>query len=302
MKLYKKICAGLLTAAAIYSAVGCGGKLAEAEDRFRQEESAIVQTIEKTSPFSQTPVKAELKKEERKKDWYHDYTFAPTNSDDIVYVRGGDLFLAEDKSAELSKKIASNIGINQKYLFTFDSKGKGESDIYWIDNKYNLIKLKNDNGKFSDKEYLLSLKDHFKNLPEHIELGDINSDGELDIIYGGKINIIGREKNAIKALIGENGNLKEAKPVYYLGNNTLQGLIARDVDGDGDSDLIFKLKGNDKELFGLENNTKKGSNPAIFENGFREKVKNNPNDDFLILYWYFFMMPTSPGFGMLPGG
>jgi hypothetical protein len=293
MKLYQKIAAGVLAATSLAGLWSCDA-LEDAKARYKENESAIIKTIEETSPFIQTPVKSLLPEKERKREWYQDFTFVPVNSNDIVYEKMGNLYLAKNKDKKQSQQIAKDIHLNQKYLFAFGTKNQENQDIYWIDSKgfyekYDLRKLKNNNGKFEDEGILLSLKDYFKSLPRYLELGDINSDGQPDIIYGDNIKIGRYDRNAIKAFIGDGKTLKDIGTVYYLGSGGLGGLIARDVDGDGDSDLIFKLQGNDKELFGLENKTKESINPAIFQDGFRDKVSND-NMLLPLLFYYFFIM------------
>jgi hypothetical protein len=286
MKLYKRLIAGLITAAALNCGLGCESS---AEETFKQKEESVRKTIAETSPFIQTPITAPLPDKRKESKWYDNFVYIPINSNDIAYVKESDLYISKNKDEKQSQKIADNIRLYERHIFAF-GKDKDNLDVYWIDNddKHNLKKLENNKGTFGNQEKLCPLKDYFRVIPEHIELGDVNADGQVDIIYGGTVDVTWWAKtNSINILIGNGNKFEDKGAVYYLGNDNLEGLIARDVDGDGDSDVIYKLTRNDKELYGLENKTKKGDNPAVFQDGFRDKVENNDAVIF-IGYWYLF--------------
>ncbi len=264
------------------------------EALFRQQEPVVVKTIGTDSPFAQTPLRLPLSRETGN-EWYHDFVFVQMGSDNIAYFKGGDLYLAKNKDEKQSAKIAAGIGLLQEYLFAFDAERKGNPDIYWIDRNYNLRTLKNSNGKFEDQGVVFNFKNYFKVFPEHIGLGDINLDGKLDMVYGGKIDVGKWQRNVIKALTGTARGFDDFGAVYYLGDSHLKGIVVKDVDGDGDSDLLFMLSENDQEVSGLENIMRTGSNPFVFQTAFKENVSDiSP----FFGYWFFFM-PGGPGHSIL---
>ena len=281
------------TIAGLIFSSGCD-RIEDYRENFQRNKDLVVEEIKKTSPFSQTPISAPLKDSRKERQWYQDSAFVPINSNDIAYVKNNNLYVAKEGNRKQSEMVAKKINIKEKYIFSLDVNNKGASDLYWIDRSYNLKKLRNDNGNFVNEGTIFSLKDKFRYLPKNLELGNINSDGFVDIVYEDEIKILNKRRNVIKVMEGSEYGLKNEKSIYYLDTKILDGLIARDVDNDGDSDLIFKLSQDDKNLFGLENNTKKGKNPTIFRDGFRDKVNDDSSFMLFLIYWYFFM-PGSPG-------
>ncbi len=293
MKLYQKLAAGVLSLAMMYQ-TGCGlsERAKEDEAKFRREESAIVKMIENESPFSQTPVEAPYKKEESKK-WYENeehYPFIINQKGDVIYTKAegpfspNSLYLASKGEEKNSREIAKDVSILKNYLYSTNFRDKENPDIYWFTDSpflknVKLMYLKNEEGTFVQKGPLLSAGDYFSRGgdADYLDLGDINGDGRLDLVYNDFIKVGNRKMNVISALIGKEDGGFDKKILYYLGEKKLEGLIARDVDNDGDSDLIFKLEGDDNHLFGLENQTKKNNSPLVFQDGFREKIESGNN-------------------------
>ena len=151
--------------------------------------------------------------------------------------------------------------LNENYLFA--AGNKDNPDIYWVDDEMNLRKLKNKNGEFAVSTDIVHLKNYFKRIPKHFGLGDLNLDGHQEFIYSSQINFGYKKKNAIKAMTSNGNSMHEWGPVYYLGNEELKGLIVKDMDEDGDIDLMFKLEGKDT-VFGLENKVETQKDAALF--------------------------------------
>jgi len=293
MKLYQKIALGLMSASILYnSSCGISERAKENEAGFRREESAIVRMIENESPFSQTAVEAPLIKE-GKKEWYGNeehYPFIKTPTGDVIYSKddawvGKNLYLSKGGNEKDIQKIAEGVSIKSNHIYSANFRDRENPDIYWVNDTLlfknrKLSCLRNEGGKFVEQTPI-ALKDYFGKTPEYLELGDINGDGRLDLLYESTIKIGNRTEKVIKALIGKDGGFDE-KIIYYLGESKISGLIARDVDNDGDSDLIFRLKGNDNHLFGLENRTKKNSSPLVFSDGFKRKIDSS-DDTFAVM-------------------
>ncbi len=268
MKLYKRILLGLLGTAVLGGAV-YGGRIAyrdvrrmleTAEETAQRNEATFIRAVSKFSPFNQPPIET-LQKRDAQKEWHDDLAFAEINGNDIVYEEDGSLYLAKNKNKEQSQKIAAGIELNNNYLFA--AGRKPNRDIYWVDGEWNLRKLRNNDGEFAVSTDIVHLKNYLKKIPEHFGLGDLNLDGHQEFIYGGQVNFGYKKKNVIKAMTSNGNSMHEWGPLYFLGDEKLDGLIAKDIDEDGDIDLMFKLEGRDT-IFGLENKVKKQKNSELF--------------------------------------
>ena len=268
MKLYKKIVLGLIGTAVLGGTI-YGGRIAyknvrrmleTAEEEAQRNETTFIQAVSNFSPFNKPPIE-EMQEQGIQKEWYNSFAFAEINKNDIVYEENGSLYLAKNKDKEQAVAIANDIVLNENYLFA--AGNKDNPDIYWVDDEMNLRKLKNKNGEFAVSTDIVHLKNYFKRIPKHFGLGDLNLDGHQEFIYGSQINFGYKKKNAIKAMTSNGNSMHEWGPVYYLGNEELKGLIVKDMDEDGDIDLMFKLEGKDT-VFGLENKVKKQKNADLF--------------------------------------
>ena len=268
MKLYKKIVLGLIGTAVLGGTI-YGGRIAyknvrrmleTAEEEAQRNETTFIQAVSNFSPFNKPPIE-EMQEQGIQKEWYNSFAFAEINKNDIVYEENGSLYLAKNKDKEQAVAIANDIVLNENYLFAVGNKDN--PDIYWVDDEWNLRKLKNKNGEFAVSTDIVHLKNYFKRIPKHFGLGDLNLDGHQEFIYNSQINFGYKKKNAIKAMTSNGNSMHEWGPVYYLGNEELKGLIVKDMDEDGDIDLMFKLEGKDT-VFGLENKVKKQKNADLF--------------------------------------
>jgi hypothetical protein len=223
--------------------------------------------LEEESPFSQTPV--EVKRPKRGiRPWYQEIAFVPLKDHDIVYEKKGNLFLAKDGIEKDSTKIARDIRLKKKHLFAYDMTGSGNPDVYFINKESQLRKLSNKgSGEFEDAGVVHDLSPYFSKIPKHSEIGDVDCDGIVDLIFQDTIELGPGKGKAIFVLYGNKPEDKIA--LFYLGKG-VKGLIARDVDGDGDTDIIFKRKEERRKLYGLENETKQ--NAAVFAGELERRV------------------------------
>lgn len=128
-------------------------------------------------------------------------------------------------------------------LIVADLNGDGILDVLFSDiSGYQMwICLGDNTGHFTQKTELNDENPTFQ-----VFLGDFNHDGRTDVI--------GFESTAARAAVWlSNGNATFAAPIYYSGPNNIQGMVVKDIDGDGQPDML--INGFDNVLRVLHGNS-----------------------------------------------
>jgi hypothetical protein len=293
MDFLKKALIGLASVGILYYGVQelkqVSANYKEADRKFKIVENSYIEELKKNSSFNQTPITIEIPKinrnDRQKREWCDRFVSVSINPSDILYSKGRRLFLSKDKDKNSVEIVSDNVPLYKNYLFAINLEGKENSDIYFIDRTRKLKKLEYQNGKYVDAGISIELQKYFIGIPRNLELGDVNADKKVDIIYEGNTIIGNRRGNSINVLLANKDyGFTDIDAVYYLGNERLRNLSAKDFDGDGDCDISFMVQGNDKEFFGLENKTKQSINPLNFENNFRKRVRTNNSSNLLIYH------------------
>jgi hypothetical protein len=134
------------------------------------------------------------------------------------------------------------IGPYVRNLVVADLNGDGIQDVIFSDIRNFLmwICVGDNTGHFTQKTELNDL-----NPSTQIFLGDFNRDGKTDVI--------GFESLGARAAVYLNqGNATFAPPVYYTGPDNIMGLQVKDMDGDGQPDMV--INGSDNVLRVLHGN------------------------------------------------
>lgn len=128
-------------------------------------------------------------------------------------------------------------------LVVADMNGDGIQDVLFSDiSGYQMwICLGDNTGHFTQTTELNDLNPTFQ-----VFLGDFNHDGKTDVI--------GFESSGARAAVWlSNGNTTFAAPVYYSGPDNIQGMVLKDIDGDGQPDMV--VNGFDNVLRVLHGNS-----------------------------------------------
>jgi hypothetical protein len=128
-------------------------------------------------------------------------------------------------------------------LVVADLNGDGIQDVLFSDiSGYQMwICLGDNTGHFTQKSELNDQNPTFQ-----VFLGDFNHDGNTDVI--------GFESSGARAAVWlSNGNATFAAPVYYTGPDNIQGMVVKDIDGDGQPDML--INGFDNVLRVLHGNS-----------------------------------------------
>lgn len=254
----------------------------------------VIKDIEKNSPFK-LPIEIPFPtsntsavSDSTPKQWYSEFFYVPVDSNGIVYQKDRSLYYSANKDLE-GELVVENPKIkSEKHIYAVENTWKGAFDVYWFDWDNNLRKLENLNGKMVDRGVVINQSEIEKVvgrwLPSNISVGDINADGNVDIIYPGKVEVGPKEKNAIIVAKNAGSRLDDKRAIHYLGDESVEVMIAQDVDGDGDTDIAYKTMHNDSGFVALENTSKETDANADFKLTLEEKVQDESDDWFWSRY------------------